>query len=58
MKTGPAKTVLTFGGLIASFYKLYGERNAQGILRLVVKANLVTFRAPNRYAASRATRNA
>ena len=56
MKPGPTKTGMTFGGLIANFYNAYGERNAKGVLRLAVKANLVAFRRPNRYVVSRATR--
>jgi len=53
MKTMPAKTGLTFGGLVANFYNTFGERNAKGILRLAVKAGLVGFRGRNHYVVSR-----
>jgi hypothetical protein len=46
---------MTFGDLIANLYDTYGERNAKGVLRLAVKANLVAIRGPNRYVVSRAT---
>ena len=58
MKPKLTKTEMTFGDLIANFYNAYGERNAKGVLRLTVKANLIAFRRPNRYVVSRATRNA
>ena len=46
---------MTFGDLIANFYNPYGERNAKGVLRLAVKANLVAIHGPVRYVVSRAT---
>jgi hypothetical protein len=58
MKTRPTTTRLTLGGLIESFYNTYGERNAKGVLRLAVKANLIAFRGSDRYVVSRATRKA
>ena len=56
--TKSTMTGLTFGGLIASLYNTYGERNANGVLRLAIKTNLVVFRGPNRYVVSRVTRKA
>ena len=51
-------TALTFGNLVANFYDTYGERNAKGVLRLAVKANLVVLRGRDAYVVSRATRKA
>jgi hypothetical protein len=49
MKTKQMKRALTFGGLIENFYNAYGQRSANGILRLAVKAHLVAFHGRNRY---------
>ena len=58
MKAPRTMTALTFGNLVANFYDTYGERNAKGVLRLAVKANLVVLRGRDAYVVSRATRKA
>ena len=49
MKTKPTKKGPTFGHLIENFYEAYGERKGQGILRLLIKAELVGFRGRSRF---------
>ena len=49
MKTRTTKKALTFGELVASFYRAYGHRRAKGILQLAVKAHLVVFRGRSRF---------
>jgi hypothetical protein len=58
MNATRTKTALTFGDLVANFYDTYGECNAKGVLRLVIKANLVALRGRDVYVVSRATRKA
>jgi len=53
MKTKPSRKALTFGDLVANFYHTYGERRAGGVLRLLIKAELVGFRGRNRYVLNR-----
>lgn len=55
MKTAPATSALTVGGLVENFYNTYGERNAKGVLRLAFKTNLVVFRGRYHCVVSRAT---
>ena len=38
-----------FGDLIENFCETYGERRGQGILRLLIKAELVGFRGRGRF---------
>jgi hypothetical protein len=53
MKPKHAGRVLTFGDLIANFYRTYGRHKAKGILRLVLKAQFVKFCGPHRFILSR-----
>lgn len=54
MKTRPkAKNVLTFGDLVANFYHTYGKTRGKGMLRLLIKAELVGFHDRNHYVLSR-----
>jgi hypothetical protein len=39
--------------LITNFYHTYGKRKGKGILRLLIKAELVGFRGRDRYVLSR-----
>jgi len=55
MKTATAKTALTFGGLVASFYNAHGERNAKWVLRLAMKVNFFVLRGIAYYVTSGAT---
>jgi hypothetical protein len=53
MKTKPSKKAMTFGELIATFDHTYGKRKGQGILRLLIQAELIGFEGRNRYVVSR-----
>ena len=52
MKTRATKKALTFGELVASFYRAYGHRRAKGILQLAVKAHLVVCRGRDHWVLS------
>jgi hypothetical protein len=53
MRTKPSKKALTFGDLVANFYHTYGKRKGKGILRLLIKAEIVGFHGRDRYVLSR-----
>jgi hypothetical protein len=46
------KKPLTFGDFVASSYRLWGKRNAEGIIRLALKAHLVEFCGQQRFVIS------
>ena len=49
---------LTFGCLVETVYQAFDKHQAQGILRLLLKARLVEFRDHNRYLLSKEYRKA
>jgi ribosome biogenesis protein Nip4 len=55
MRRKKAGRILTFGGLVENFCDTCGERKAQGLLRLAIKANWVIFRGSERYVFGRGT---
>jgi hypothetical protein len=48
MKTNCRKRRLTFGEFIMAVYDAYGRQKAKGIVRLAIKAHLVTLRSQRR----------
>jgi hypothetical protein len=48
MKSHPQKKQLTFGDFIAGCYRGGGERQAEGVIRLAIKAHLIEFLEPQR----------
>jgi hypothetical protein len=43
MKTNLRRKPLTFGEFVTGVYDVCGKRNAVGIVRLAIKANLIEF---------------